>query len=188
MAQSEADKAAAEAKKAEEADAAEAAKAQIADSKKSDDEKHEDQAEEAADVAEAALDPDDQKKIESGVATKAPVSTGAAAKPEPDSYVAFVADPRGAPVNKAVPPKMDHVETSGVTMDARKVLTKAGKPGHFDEGEVVIAEDKKEDGRTVAITSVGRKVVLGSKKGEVAERLLGPLYAWEQRAEAPAQP
>jgi hypothetical protein len=50
--------------------------------------------------------------------------------------------------------------------------------GHeLDRGEEVIGEAVRE-GRRIAVTDVGRKVVL-SDDGHVIERLVGPLYSWE---------
>lgn len=112
-------------------------------------------------------------------AVMAPEPVAAAPAPVADATVSILPASGLKEGFGPVPPKMDHIETSGVSMDAGQVATEPGKPGELDKGETIIAKRKVDD-QTIAVTSVGRKVVLDGK-GHVAQRLLGPLYAWEPR-------
>lgn len=53
----------------------------------------------------------------------------------------------------------------------------APRGGSFEPGEEITGTADREEGR-VAVTNFGRKVVLNDD-GTIAERLMGPPYAWE---------
>lgn len=46
------------------------------------------------------------------------------------------------------------------------------------DGEGILSQRSADDGTVIAVTTEGRKVIL--KDGLVMERLVGPLYEWEQ--------
>lgn len=113
-------------------------------------------------------------------AVMAPEPAAVAPSPDPDAVVAVVSSPGLKAGFGPAPSKLDHIATSGVSLDAGQVATEPGKPGELDKGETIIARRKADDGKVVAVTSVGRKVILEGKD-KVAERIIGPLYAWEPR-------
>lgn len=58
------------------------------------------------------------------------------------------------------------------------MATRKPKANALDKGETIIAERTDEDGRHIAVTSEGRKVILDADGG-VVERVMGPAFAWE---------
>ena len=58
------------------------------------------------------------------------------------------------------------------------MATRKPKANALDKGETIIGERTDEDGRHIAVTSEGRKVILDADGG-VIERLMGPAYGWE---------